>query len=93
VCPSSNVLLGIVPDIGSHPLPALMRAGVACSLNADDPLFFGVGVAEEYTRARERLGLSDDQLADLARASLNASAAPPGIVRNGIRKIDEWLVT
>ena len=93
VCPSSNVLLGIVPDIGSHPLRALMRAGVACSLNADDPLLFGVGVVDEYTLARKRLRLTDDQLADLARASLNASAAPSAVVRGGIRRIDEWLAT
>jgi adenosine deaminase len=90
VCPSSNVLLGIVPDVDSHPLPALLRAGVTCSLNADDPLLFSVGILKEYELARDRLGLTD-QLADVARASLEASAAPRSLVRDGLRKIDQWV--
>jgi adenosine deaminase len=93
VCPSSNVLLGIVVNIDSHLLPALLRAGIVCSLNADDPLLFGVGILDEYELARHRLGLTDDRLADIARASLTASGAPSSLVQRGLRKIDEWLNT
>ena len=55
VCPSSNVLLSVVPDIASHPLPALLDAGVRCSLNADDPLLFGPGLLEEYDLCRAEI--------------------------------------
>jgi adenosine deaminase len=91
VCPSSNVLLGLVPGMGLHPLPELLRAGVRCSLNADDPLLFGVGILDEYVAARERLGLDDGQLAGIASASLEASSAPASLVKDGLRLIDEWL--
>jgi hypothetical protein len=91
VCPSSNVLLGVVPDMDSHPLPAFSNAGVRCSLNADDPLLFGVGILDEFVGAREQMLLDDDDLAMLARSSLEASAAPPPIVAAGLRSIDEWL--
>jgi adenosine deaminase len=91
VCPSSNVLLGVVPDMDSHPLPAFLNAGVRCSLNADDPLLFGVGILDEFVGAREQMLFDDDHLATLARSSLEASAAPPPIVAAGLRSIDEWL--
>jgi adenosine deaminase len=91
VCPSSNVLLGVVPEMERHPLPKLLHAGVRCSLNADDPLLFGVGILDEYVRARERMLLDDDHLATLARSSLEASAAPRSIVKSGLLSIDDWL--
>jgi len=75
----------------SHPLPKLLRAGATCSLNADDPLLFGVGIVDEYALARKRLLLNDGELAGLARASLEASAAPASLVRSGLRSIHDWL--
>jgi adenosine deaminase len=64
VCPTSNLLLGVVPSIEAHPLPTLLAAGVRCSLGADDPLMFGVGVHDEYG------------LAAIARTSLDTPATP-----------------
>jgi adenosine deaminase len=91
VCPSSNVLLGVVPDMESHPLSRLLQAGIKCSLNADDPLLFGVGILDEYSRAREEMLLNDDQLAALAGASLKASGAPHSLIRASLLSIDDWL--
>jgi adenosine deaminase len=91
VCPSSNVLLGVVPELEVHPLSKLLHAGVRCSLNADDPLLFGVGILDEYARAREQMSFDDDDLATLARSSLEASAAPPSIVTECLSSIDKWL--
>ncbi len=63
VCPTSNVVLSVVPSLAAHPLPALLEAGVRCSINADDPLVFGPGCREEYELCRTELGLSDEQAA------------------------------
>ena len=52
-CPSSNVVLDVVPDLEHHPLPALLAAGVSCSINADDPIQFGPNVGEEYELAAD----------------------------------------
>ncbi len=84
---SSNVALGVAPDLGSHPLPVLVRAGVPCSVNADDTLLFGTGLAHEYERAR-RLGLSDDELVAVARASLVCSAAPAPVRDAALAELD-----
>lgn len=70
VCPTSNLRLGVVPSLEQHPLPALLKAGVPCTINVDDSLLFGSSLLEEYAAARDALGLSEQQLRDCARASL-----------------------
>jgi adenosine deaminase len=93
VCPSSNVALSVVSSIEEHPLPALIDAGVHCSLNADDPLLFGPGILDEYRLCRERLGFDDHILAKVAGWSLDSSGAPPELVAAGHGDIDAWLAT
>ena len=91
VCPTSNILLSVIPDLQSHPLRQLLDAGVRCSINADDPLLFGPGLLEEYELCRTELGLSDDHLAQAARSSLLASGAPADVREAGLAGIDAWL--
>jgi adenosine deaminase len=91
VCPTSNACLGVVPSIEEHPLPRLLEAGITCSLNGDDPLFFGASLLDEYELCRSRLGLSDEQLAGIARASIGASGAPAALKTSAGAGIDAWL--
>jgi adenosine deaminase len=91
VCPTSNELLGVVSSIEAHPLPALIDAGVHCSINADDPLLFGPGILEEYQLCRDRLGLDDARLASVARWSLEDSGAPRHLVAVAVADIAAWL--
>jgi adenosine deaminase len=93
VCPTSNLLLSVVPSIADHPLPALLRAGVSCSINADDPLLFGPTCLEEYELCRAELGLSDEDLAACARSSVRAGAAPDSVRDEALARIDAWLAT
>ncbi|MEV6344757.1 adenosine deaminase [Actinoplanes sp. NPDC051851] len=91
VCPTSNLLLDVVPSLDVHPLPALLAAGVRCSINADDPTLFGVGLLDEYETSRSILGLDDASLAACARTSVQASAAPSTIKADAEAAIDRWL--
>ena len=91
VCPTSNLLLGIYPSLDEHPLPALLAAGVRCSINADDPLLFGPGLLEEYELCRTRFGLDDAALAGLARTSIEASGAPDALKACAGQAVDAWL--
>lgn len=75
VCPSSNLRLGMFAGWAEHPLPLLINAGVRCSINADDPIIFGVNMLDEYESCRARMGLTDRQLMWAARSSIEASAA------------------
>ncbi|NUR86164.1 MAG: adenosine deaminase, partial [Nonomuraea sp.] len=89
VCPTSNVLLGLVPSLAAHPLPRLREAGLMVTVNTDGE----TALADEYARLREVFGYGDDVLADLARASVTASFAPPALKADLLTDIDTWLRT
>ncbi len=91
VCPTSNVLLDVVPELSAHPLPQLLDAGVRCSINADDPILFGPGILDEYLAAREHIGLTDDQLAACAWSSIETTLASPATKERARAGIDAWL--
>ncbi|HVN52477.1 MAG TPA: adenosine deaminase [Acidimicrobiales bacterium] len=91
VCPTSNLALGVVERMADHPLPALLDAGVPCSINADDPLLFGPGLLEEYELCRSELALDDASLAAAAGASIDHSAAPADVKAAALAAIGDWL--
>jgi adenosine deaminase len=72
VCPTSNLQTNTIRDYRSHPLPALLRQGLAVTLNTDDPSISGIDLAHEYRVAVDELGLSE---ADLRRMQENALEA------------------
>jgi adenosine deaminase len=91
VCPVSNVALGVYTDLSSVPLPTLLEAGATVALGADDPLLFGSQLAAQYFTMRAAHDLSDRQLAELARMSIRASAAPEDVRTRLLSGVDTWL--
>ena len=73
VCPTSNVATGVYASYADHPLPALLAAGVRCTLSSDDPPYFDTSVGQEYGHARTDMGLTDDQLRACTRTALEAA--------------------
>ncbi len=91
VCPTSNVSLGVYPDLRRVPLRQLVSAGATVALGADDPLLFGPRLAAQYRSAREEHGFDDAGLAGLAKASISASRAPAELKRRWCAEVDDWL--
>lgn len=91
VCPGSNVALGVYRTVGDVPLRQLIEAGARIALGADDPLLFGSRLSAQYDIARTAHGLSDVELADLARGSVTGSRAPESARKLMLAGIDEWL--
>jgi adenosine deaminase len=91
ICPTSNRLLGVVPDTARHPLAAFLDAGVRCTLNADDPLLFDATILGEYQLARDVLGFDDHRIATIARTSIEGSAMSGDRKHAALREIDAWL--
>ena len=91
VCPASNVALGVAATPAEVPLIKLLRGGVSVALGADDPLLFGARLTAQYELARGVHGLTDAELAGLARMSVRGSAAPDGIRTSLLAGIDAWL--
>jgi len=48
VCPTSNVLLGIVESYEKHPIKVLVENEVPVTINTDDLLIFGQSIDKEY---------------------------------------------
>ena len=91
VCPASNVALGVAAHPADVPLRVLLRAGIPVALGADDPLLFASRLTAQYEIARHAHGLSDPELAELARMSVRGSAAPAAIRARLLAGIDAWL--
>ncbi|MGW0552853.1 adenosine deaminase [Streptomyces sp. NPDC002926] len=73
LCPLSNVRLRAVDVLEEHPLARMMEAGLLCTVNSDDPAYFGGYVGDTFHAVHEALGLTEDQLRELARNSFLAS--------------------
>lgn len=93
VCPTSNLMLGVFPSLDEHPLPALLDAGVRCSINGDDPLLFGPGLLEEYVLVRDHFGFDDERMATIARSSIECGGAPDDVKASALAGIDAWLAS
>ena len=91
VCPTSNVKTRVVPSAEAHPLPALLEAGLLCTLASDDPTMFGSPLAGEYELCRSAFGFDDVLLAVLARNGVRASFAPDALKDVLERGIDAWV--
>ena len=55
VTPVSNLRTGVVASLEEHPLPAMLAAGVKCSIGSDDPVLMQTSLARDSAVA-ERLG-------------------------------------
>jgi adenosine deaminase len=77
VCPTSNLHTSTVRDYRSHPLPALLRRGIRCTLSTDDPSISGLDLAHEYRVASEELGLSAAEIRRMQETAVEAAFLTP----------------
>ncbi len=70
ITPSSNLLLGRVPDMASHPIGRLYRSGIDVTINSDDLLLFDSDVSKEYLRLYQSGCLTAEELDDIRINSL-----------------------
>jgi adenosine deaminase len=74
MCPASNMATSrLRPE--EHPFGPLYRAGFNVTLNTDNRLMSATSMSHEYEFALQYAGLDESDLADVARASLEASFA------------------
>ncbi len=82
VCPTSNLTLGLYPQIRDHPIERLRRAGVAVSLNTDDPELLDISLLDEHEACTAAFDWKRADVAALARTSIEASFAPAALRRS-----------
>ncbi len=70
ITPTSNLLLGRVRDLQTHPISAFYRSGIDVTINSDDVLIFDSDVSKEYLRLYQSGCLDADELDDIRKNGL-----------------------
>jgi aminodeoxyfutalosine deaminase len=85
VCPTSNVRTGVISSLRDHPLPALIDAGVLCSLSTDDPAMFDTDLGREH-EAAIAMGVDPRALFDAGVAGALCDAR----TKEDLRRVGRW---
>jgi adenosine deaminase len=93
VCPLSNVRLGVFATLARHNLKQLLDRGLCVTVNSDDPAYFGGYVAENYRAAAGALGLSRQDIVQLAKNSFEASFLLPEQKRRWMGAVDGFAAS
>jgi adenosine deaminase len=76
VCPLSNLALRGISRLEDHPLVRMLDAGLAATVNSDDPAYFGGYLHDNVTAVTRALGLTAERRRQLAENSFRASFLP-----------------
>ena len=91
VCPLSNIKLRVFDVMGSHSLRRLLDAGLAVTVNSDDPAYFGGYVNQNYLAAFEALPLDIGHARTLARNGFEAAFLAPGPKRAFLAEVEAFF--
>lgn len=90
-CPISNVRLGVFESLESHPIRQLIEAGVACTINTDDPLCFANTIDDEYLALARRLDFTARELAEIAKTGFEHARLDREAIRRHVDEIDRMV--
>ncbi len=76
VCITSNYQSGVVANLGNHPFPRMLDAGLNATLNTDDPSISQIVLSNEYRLAAEQLGVPLAEIRERIFAAARASFLP-----------------
>jgi adenine deaminase len=90
VCPLSNVKLCVFKTLAEHNLPHLLQAGLAATINSDDPAYFGGYLNENFVQTFAALPqLGAREAYQLARNSVEASFVTPAVKAAWVARLDD----
>ncbi len=88
VCPLSNLKLCVFPELAQHNLRQLLDAGLAVTINSDDPAYFGGYMNDNFTQTFAAVGMDAGHAYTLARNSFEASFIDAAARRRYIDRLD-----
>ena len=88
VCPLSNAKLCVFPDLASHNLRQLLDAGLAATVNSDDPAYFGGYMNDNFVQTFAATRMTAAHAYALARNSFEASFMDASAKRCYIDQLD-----
>ncbi|WP_339745816.1 adenosine deaminase [uncultured Maricaulis sp.] len=88
VCPLSNLRLCVIDRLEDHPLKTMLSLGLRATINSDDPAYFGGYINENYRRTADAIGLTVEEIIELARNSFRGSFLEPDEIEAHLAAID-----
>ncbi len=90
MCPTSNERLKTISSYHEHPLLELDKAGVAVTVNSDDPSWFGLDLTGEMARLIAERGVSADDLARWTRNAFQAAIVDEETRSAFLTELEQW---
>ncbi len=87
VCPLSNVKLCVFKELKNHNLKDLLHQGLCITLNSDDAAYFGGYVVDNFIACQQELGLTAEDIVQLAQNSIKASFISDDLKAKYLREI------
>ncbi|MEL6858265.1 MAG: adenosine deaminase [Pseudomonadota bacterium] len=87
VCPLSNLKLCVVDDMRAHPMKKMLDAGIAATVNSDDPAYFGGYMNQNFEAIIDALDLDERDIRTLAENSFRGSFLAPDLVQRQIERV------
>jgi adenosine deaminase len=90
LCPLSNCKLCVIDRMEDFPLRTMLDSNICCTINSDDPSYFGGYIIDNYKSITKSLGLSKGDLQVLARNGFKASFAPDSKKKKWVQLVDDY---
>lgn len=91
VCPLSNVKLRVFDQMAQHNLLQLLDAGLAATVNSDDPAYFGGYMNDNFIATFDALPLGVSHAQRLARNSFSAAFLPAAQKQKYLDEVDAFF--
>jgi adenine deaminase len=91
MCPLSNVRLKVFARMADHNLRRLLHRGLCVTVSSDDPAYFGGYLNENFLALRDELGVTREEITQLARNSFEASFLPAETKQHWYDTIDRYV--
>ena len=88
VCPLSNLRLCVIARLEDHPIKTMLSLGLRATINSDDPAYFGGYINENYRRTADAIGLTAEEIIELAKNSFRGSFLEPAEIEAHLAAID-----
>tara|TARA_R110002020_G_scaffold85914_3_gene211737 strand:+ start:49642 stop:50661 length:1020 start_codon:yes stop_codon:yes gene_type:complete len=90
LCPLSNLELKVIQEMKDYQLIEMMDKNLLVTIHSDDPAYFGGYMNENYLAVAEALGLTTEQLTQLAINGFKASWLPDDEKAKYIDEVKEY---
>jgi adenosine deaminase len=91
ICPSSNVLSGIVSSLEDHALPDLIHQQMQITINTDDPIICNINLTDELYHTVKYMNLTIDDVKKSMICATRASFLPAQERDTLVTQFQSWL--